>query len=512
MTKEFFDIFKFLIAQLDPQFEIDGKIEDEVPIIMRRLRYPVEVNRSKLQSICGPNTWPQLLAVLDWLIALIQVNDSLIGPVAECKLGLFNSDSDCESDHHLLRTLHENYLQFLSGQDDSSVEERLKQIYEDRIIAVQSEVDRLQEQMGSMETQVQDYRAEHDRLLEVQAAPRQLELEADRLRGIIQAQDARAQRAEEESVRIEVEDQALLKDIEDLEGKTGQLQEQVASQAYSKKDIERLKYERAHLRRMLEDLKIDTEKADQKIWELGIEESRLEECISRTDRYVNDKAEAVESVLVAVDGPSVQELVCRIDLTEPTDALAALHFSELAGRMDKAAEAHVESRRLEEVAIHEVGEEQRVAQEELCEKDKEIRRLKTRLEQLTRMREEYRVWNDADLDEARQTAEAAEDAVRAASISTAAPSLRDVAEVDDLRLHLSELKSRCEGDRVFMEEKIRREQELCHVHQQSVQKEIRLAAESITQLREDVDKRVKDVGTEDIPEASSHRHTSRGGC
>jgi len=290
------------------------------------------------------------------------------------------------------------------------------------------------------------------------------------------------------------------------------LQEQVASQAYSKKDIERLKYERAHLRRMLEDLKIDTEKADQKIWELGIEESRLEECISRTDRYVNDKAEAVESALVAVDGPSVQELVCRIDLTEPTDALAALDFGELAGRLDKAAEAHVESRRLEEVAIHEVGEEQRVAQEELCEKDKEIRRLKTRLEQLTRMREEYRVWNDADLDEARQTAEAAEDAVRAASISTAAPSLRDVAEVDDLRLHLSELKSRCEGDRVFMEEKIRREQELCHVHQQSVQKEIRLAAESITQLREDVEKRVKDVGTEDIPEASSHRHTSRGGC
>ena len=30
-TKEFFDIFKFLIALLDPQMEVEGKIEDEVP-------------------------------------------------------------------------------------------------------------------------------------------------------------------------------------------------------------------------------------------------------------------------------------------------------------------------------------------------------------------------------------------------------------------------------------------------------------------------------------------------
>merc|ERR1719174_3515758 len=55
ITKDFFEIFKFLIAQIDPQLEIEGKIENEVPLIMRRLKYPVEVNRSKLQSICGPN-------------------------------------------------------------------------------------------------------------------------------------------------------------------------------------------------------------------------------------------------------------------------------------------------------------------------------------------------------------------------------------------------------------------------------------------------------------------------
>merc|ERR1711871_140566 len=150
-------------------------------------------------------------------------------------------------------------------------EERLRQIYEERIESVQMEVDRLQEQMTGMDTQLQEFQSEHNRLLEIQAAPRQLEIEADRLRGVIQSQDARAQRAEEETVVVEAEDASVMADVETLEQKQKELQEQVESQAYSKRDIERLKYERNHLRRMLEDLKADAEKTEQGVWELGIE-------------------------------------------------------------------------------------------------------------------------------------------------------------------------------------------------------------------------------------------------
>jgi len=314
MTKDFYEIFKFLIAQLDPQLEVEGKIEDEVPMIMRRLRYPVEVNKSKLQAISGPNTWPQLLAVLDWLVSLIQVNDGLIEPVAECSTNV--AEADCEADHHMLRTFHENYLEFLSGRDsDHSVEERLRQIYEERVSAVQLEVERLQEQISGMDTQVHEFRSEHQRLLETQAAPAQLEIEADRLRSAIQSDDQRAHRVDEEAALVEAEETTIKLDIEALDAKNRNLQEQVESQAYSKKDIERLKCERAHLRRMLQDLKSDAEKAEQYVWELGIEESRLEESISRTVRFVNDKAEAVEGVVAEVDGPSGQELIDHVDLS-----------------------------------------------------------------------------------------------------------------------------------------------------------------------------------------------------
>jgi SMC interacting uncharacterized protein involved in chromosome segregation len=417
--------------------------------------------------------------------------------------------------------LHENYLQFLSGKDDHSVEERLRQIYEERLAALQFEIDRLQEQTLGMETQLQEFRSEHDRLLQTQAAPRDLEVEADRLRTAIQAQDAKAQRLEEEAVSLEAEHRAQLDEVDSLEQKSNQLQEQVESQAYSKKDIERLKCERAHLRRMLEDLKMDAEKAEQGVWELGIEESRLEEAISRTVRFVNDAAEANGSVLgppcssevevseMGETGLSGQDLLIDVDLSKSTDALSGLDFNDLSARVQRAIAAHGDATRREEATVHEVLEEQRVVQEELSEKDRECRRLKERLEQLTRRREELRVWSESQLDEARRTVEATEDAVRAASIGTAAPSLRDAAEVDELRLRLSELHTRREGERVYMEEQIRRAQEARDQNQANVQKEMQSTLEALEKIREDVEKKVSDMAREDQKENQPRNAATR---
>lgn len=508
MTKDFFEIFKFLIAQLDPNLEIDGKIEDEVPLIMKRLKYPVEVNRSKCSCISGPNTWPQLLAVLDWLITLIQVNDNLIAPFAECEQGLADGD---EENHHLLRTLHDNYLLFLSGKDDDSVEERLRLIYEERAGNVQCEVERLQEEMTRMQAQLHDFRAEHDRLLEIQAAPKHLEAEAELLRGAIQSQEVRAQRADEDAVQVEAEERTIVKDIESLEVQRRGLQDQVESQAYSKRDIDRLKQERAHLRRMVQDLKGDSEKAEQNVWELGIEESRLEESISRAVRYVNEKKEMVENVVSMVEDAGPQELNLHVDLAEPTDALAALDFSKLGANMEKVVDAHSEAARLEDVVVHEVGEEQRSVHEELSQKERVVERLKQRRQELTRMREEYRVWSDNELDDARQTAEGAEDNARAAAMVTEAPTVSDLAEVDELRLHLSELKNAFEAERKVAEERLRKEQEAIGLHQNATKKEFKLALDDMEHLRDDVGARVTELGSVEDAEAPRPSPT-RGGC
>jgi SMC interacting uncharacterized protein involved in chromosome segregation len=250
------------------------------------------------------------------------------------------------------------------------------------------------------------------------------------------------------------------------------LTEQVEGQAYSKKDIERLKYERQHLRKVLQDLRADGEKAEQDVWELGMRESSRAEVIGRLVRQVNDFVESLEHALTKEAGSRAQDLLLHVDLGEPTDSLAALDFEELHFSAQASASAHAEAAHLEEGALHKILDEQRVIQEELSEKERERHRLQMRLEQLQRVREDYRLWSAEQLDDAQRTAEATEDSVHAVSIGSSAPSLRDAAEVDKLRLELSALRTQGESKKLRLQEQIRREEERFQDHRQHVIREL----------------------------------------
>merc|ERR1712113_214027 len=149
--------------------------------------------------------------------------------------------------------------------------------------------------------------------------------------------------------------------------------------------------------------------------------------------------------------------------------------------------AHVEAMQFEETALHDVLDEQRVAQEQLSERDRECRRLKVRLEQLNRMREEYRVWNSGQLDDAQRTAEATEDAVHSVSIGATAPSLRDAAEIDKLRLMLNAVRAQGANEKIQLQEKIRRDGQRFEEYRQHVRRELGAFVDMTEALHENVE-------------------------
>lgn len=512
-TKEFYDVFRFLIAQLDPQLEIDGKMEDEVPAIMRRLKYPVEVNRSKLQAISGPNTWPQLLAVLDWLTVLVRINDDLIEPLAACHLGLDSGDPDRAEvgEHHVLRSLHENYLSFLSGKDDSSDEERLRLIYSERIDALNAEILRLEAQQVEMEQQLQDFHSEHDRLLELQKQPMHLEIEADRLRGVIQAHEQKVQHIEGEIAIRDSEEKDQHRQIEALQASRAMLNEQVESQAYSKRDIERLHCERNHLRQLFKDLKAEGEKTEQEVWELGMQESNRAEEIGRLMRNINELVQSLGQSLTG-DDANLHDLRMCVDLSEPSDALALLDFEEQRCLAQGSASKLTASLQQEEGALFEVVGARRSAQELLSEKERECKHMKTRYEQMTRMREEYREWSSIQLDDAQRTTEATEDAVHEVSIGNAAPSLRDAAEVDKLKLILADLQTQGSHEKAQLKEQIRRDEERLEEHRRLILRELDTYARAAESLCKDVETALEEDDFSALPDRRASKVVQRGGC
>lgn len=50
-------IFQFLATRLDPNVRAFGKVEDEVPLLFKRLNYPFQISKSALFAVGSPHRW-----------------------------------------------------------------------------------------------------------------------------------------------------------------------------------------------------------------------------------------------------------------------------------------------------------------------------------------------------------------------------------------------------------------------------------------------------------------------
>jgi len=384
--------------------------------------------------------------------------------------------------HHVMRQLLENYSQFLNGKDPRAEEEKLRQIYQERSDCLRSEIGRLQSQHDTMVQQLHDFKAEHERLLELKSAPKQMEMEADRLRAAIQSADMHVQRIESEMSSLENEEQTLAEDIEGLQVQVRALNEQVEAQEYSNQDIERLKYKREQLRKMLEDLRADGEKAEQDVWALSMKEQTRMDAISRLVRRVNATVDTVEQTLVDPSAACCQDLHVRVDFGEPTDALAAMDFEEERSKADEMVTTHSASLQDAEAVVQEVLGEQKGMQDIIQQREQKCKHLRERLVELERIKEENRIWSQEQLDDAQRTAEQSEDQVAQAAMGSAGPTVRDIAEVDELRLTLTAMKATGTQERQQLKERLARAAEKAADHRRCVGKELETYATDMESL------------------------------
>ena len=69
--KDFLDITEFLIRQLDPTFILPRtKYEEYIPRLAKYLGYPYNFQKNWLTPIGAPNSWPNLVGFLQFLVDL----------------------------------------------------------------------------------------------------------------------------------------------------------------------------------------------------------------------------------------------------------------------------------------------------------------------------------------------------------------------------------------------------------------------------------------------------------
>ncbi len=84
-------------------FVVDKKVEDEVPAVLKKLRYPFNIPKQYMFSIGASHAWPAMLGALDWMRELIVVSNRTPGAPAKLLVGpeqirpkLFGSEMSCK--------------------------------------------------------------------------------------------------------------------------------------------------------------------------------------------------------------------------------------------------------------------------------------------------------------------------------------------------------------------------------------------------------------------------------
>lgn len=113
-AKDFQCIFKFLYQQIDPTYVFTKKIEEEIPVILKSLRYPFasDISKSHLAAVGSLHAWPSLLAMLIWMVELIMCSEQMNMQLEESE-NVGNNPEKLFYDY-----LRKSYRVFLEGGED----------------------------------------------------------------------------------------------------------------------------------------------------------------------------------------------------------------------------------------------------------------------------------------------------------------------------------------------------------------------------------------------------------
>jgi kinetochore protein NDC80 len=105
--KVFSSLFQYVYGFIDPTCRLTGKIDDEVPALMKQIGYPFMISKKALSSVGSVHTWPQLLGCFSFLIDMIQMSFSL-GDDLFCGDDFGCLDEKRPADLEVIYVLHHN--------------------------------------------------------------------------------------------------------------------------------------------------------------------------------------------------------------------------------------------------------------------------------------------------------------------------------------------------------------------------------------------------------------------
>ncbi|CAM1506515.1 Fc.00g061560.m01.CDS01 [Cosmosporella sp. VM-42] len=293
--KDFNYMFQWLYHRIDPSHRFQKNIDQEVPPLLKQMRYPFErsITKSQIAAVGGQN-WSTFLGTLHWMMQLAQMLDGY----ANCRYdeACMDSGIDVSGDRIIFDFLSSAYRDWLAMDDD------MDEADSERILAphVASMARAFEKSNSKYLSELEMLEAENARLLkEIEDLEKSTPdpgvldnhfkiMEEDKLK--FEEYNALAmQRSEKYETRTQVlqeELDKLMEELKETEEERRSLQKAVDDQGISMQDIDRMTSERERLQKGIESASQRLEEVKKKVSEKEMEASRkLDELERMVDNY-----------------------------------------------------------------------------------------------------------------------------------------------------------------------------------------------------------------------------------
>ncbi|GFR50162.1 hypothetical protein Agub_g12327 [Astrephomene gubernaculifera] len=319
--KDFFTIVGFLFQQIDPTFRLQGKVEDEVPQMFKRLNYPFPISKSALFAVGSPHSWPAVLAALAWLVELLNYTEK----AQEGTNAAFDADNKMEED--LLKYLAEGYTAFMSGNDD-----RCQQLDDEiavKITAQEGDLDarceKLRKANAEVLAELERLRALPDPVEEAQQRRAEQVADNEKFESLIQQLQGMKQSLTRKLSERKSDFQARQDQVAAAMAEVEQLRQRVASQTVNKADVKRMIMERKKQAEALQSEQAKCEEMERKVHEQEVQIVRgltaLESTVERYNKLAH-RLKLVPATSKRADGKNYELRINR-------DASTQAEFSNL---------------------------------------------------------------------------------------------------------------------------------------------------------------------------------------
>lgn len=249
-SKDFMNMVQFLFKRIDPKMRFDNvKMEDEVPLVFRRLKYPFQISKSALYAVGSPHTWPSLLGALTWLVELLDYE--------ECANEIRQSGEDNPSstfDNEIRNRQVFNYIvkcyeAFLSGQDDvvEELDQELVNSFTEADQQVETECEKLETEIAELEKSITALREGESPLEEQQRIKKDLEDDLGKLENLLENFKSHRLALQRKLKDLQIDQESKESELESIETENEALRSRISSQDINKEDMDRMYMEKTKL-------------------------------------------------------------------------------------------------------------------------------------------------------------------------------------------------------------------------------------------------------------------------